>query len=92
MLDEVEEEVADEQGWTASQATALQRAWLQINPTAPNFWQLVSKQVEGAAGVDTLFCCTGLLECTGYIPVSVTWMGERQLMHHRSPVLEVHIA
>lgn len=40
-----EQEEADEQGWTASQVVALQRAWLQIDPTASNFWQLVAKQV-----------------------------------------------
>ena len=50
MLEEAEEEVLDEQGWTGSQATALQRAWLQINPTAPNFWQLVAKQVKKCWG------------------------------------------
>lgn len=33
--------------WTAEQAAALQRAWLEVPPTADNFWQRVAATVPG---------------------------------------------
>jgi hypothetical protein len=40
-------EVVDKDGWTVTQVEALQRAWVEISPTVPNFWALIAKRVRG---------------------------------------------
>lgn len=36
--------------WTAEQLAALSRAWLELDPTAPNYWQMVAARVRANWG------------------------------------------